>query len=156
MKIYDYKTLLNDSGNPYLTKGNGYKIDGRKTFNSPDAIVEFIYNGIELHKYAEEYLWILCLDSKTHLVGCFEISHGTVNSSYCSPREVFQKALMIGAVSIIMCHNHPSGSATPSEADIATTKSIKDAGDVVGVKLLDHIIVSRTREYSSLNEMGAM
>ena len=96
MKIYDYKTLINDSGNPYLTKGNGYKIDGRKTFNSPDAIVEFIYNGIELHKYAEEYLWILCLDSKTHLVGCFEISHGTVNSSYCSPREVFQKALMRG------------------------------------------------------------
>lgn len=155
MKIYSYKTLLNDSGNPYLAKGNSYSVDGRKVFNNPNAVTEFIYNGIELHKYAEEYLWILCLDSKNHLVGCFEISHGTVDSSYCSPREVFQKALMIGAVSIIMCHNHPSGDTTPSNTDVVTTKKIKDAGDVVGVKLFDHIIVARDN-YSSLNEMGVM
>ena len=64
-----------------------------------------------------------------------------MNASLISPRELFIEALNCGAVSIVLLHNHPSGDPTPSESDILLTKRIKDAGDLIGITLLDHIII---------------
>lgn len=155
MKIYSYISMVNENGNPYIQKKECYQVDGRKTYNTPSDIFNFVYDGLRLQDYAEEYVYILCLDNKGHLLGCFEVSHGTTTCSLVTPRETFQKALMIGAVNIIMTHNHPSGDITPSKADIDITERIYKAGDIIGVNLLDHIIICKTG-YCSMKMNGYM
>ena len=97
-------------------------------------------------------MYMLCLNTKLRLNGIFEVSHGNVNSSICSSREIFQKALLGNAVSIILIHNHPSGDCTPSREDIKVTEKLKEAGKIVGVEVLDHIIIGQS--YCSLKEKG--
>jgi DNA repair protein RadC len=92
------------------------------------------------------------MNTKNKIVGVFEISHGTVNASLVTPREVFQKALLANAVSIILMHNHPSGDSTPSQQDIEITKRLVEAGKIVGVDVLDHIVVGDN--YVSLKGKG--
>ena len=94
---------------------------------------------------------MLCFNNKMILTSVFEISHGTVNKSVLTPREVFQKALLANAVCIILLHNHPSGDCTPSENDIDVTKRLMKAGDIVGVNVLDHLVIGRPG-YFSLKE----
>lgn len=98
---------------------------------------------------------MVCLNTKLDMTSVFEISHGNVNSSVVGVREVFQKALLANAVNIILIHNHPSGDCTPSREDIDITKRLKEAGQILGVDVLDHIIVGDNR-YSSLKERGAI
>lgn len=152
MKIYSYVSMLRDNGNPYLESSREFKVDGRKTYTNPDVVAEFIYSGLKLDRCADEYTYCLCLDIKGHLIGLFEVSHGTVNGTVVSPREVYQKALLLGAVSIILTHNHPSGDPTPSRDDITVTRKIKEAGKLVDVPLLDHVIVARSGYYSMQSE----
>lgn len=153
MKVYSYKTLINETGNPYIEKDKSFQIDGRRTYTTDSDVAEFVYRSLGIQKCAEEFLYTICLDNKNHLIGCFEISHGTVDVSYCSPREIFQKALMIGAVQIILTHNHPGGDPTPSGADIAATNRVREGGDILGVKLLDHIVVTQGK-WCSMRESG--
>lgn len=142
MKIKEYKLLLKDRC-PYIAEsGKFYNIDGRKVYNTPDRIAAFINDCIGLNKAANEHLYVCCLDNKNHLIGCFEASHGSCNYSLFPVREIFQKSLLIGAVSIVVSHNHPSGDYGPSEEDISSTKRIKAAGDIIGIGVLDHIIVA--------------
>ena len=84
---------------------------------------------------------LLMLNSKSKLLGEKDISKGTVNASLVSPRELFIEALAKQAVSIILIHNHPSGDTTPSENDILLTKRVQEAGRLIGIELLDHIII---------------
>lgn len=84
---------------------------------------------------------LLMLNTKSKLIGETDISKGTVNASLVSPRELFIEALEKNAVSIILMHNHPSGDPTPSKNDILLTKRVIDAGNLIGIELLDHIII---------------
>lgn len=143
MKVYNYISFLNERGNPYLERKETYLADGRKSYTSPDEVSKFIYSALKIDRCADEYTYCMCLNSKGRLVGLFEASHGTVNGAILSPREVFQKALLLGAVSIILTHNHPSGDPTPSENDISITNKIKKSGELIDIKLLDHIIVAK-------------
>ena len=95
----------------------------------------------QLDIQAEEYVYMIAFDTKQKPLGVFEISHGTVNASVLNPREVYLKALLVGAVNIVLLHNHPSGDTSPSRADIQSTKRIKEAGEMLGIKLIDHIII---------------
>lgn len=101
----------------------------------------------------EEYMYMLCMNTKLEMTSVFEISHGNVNSSIVGTREVFQKALLANAVSIALIHNHPSGDPTPSREDVEVTKRLVEAGKIVGVQVLDHIIIGRPG-YTSLKEKG--
>lgn len=94
---------------------------------------------------------LLMLNTKARLIGETDISKGTVNASLVSPRELFIEALQKNAVSIILLHNHPSGDPTPSKEDILITKRIKEAGSLIGIELLDHIIIGNNC-YISLAE----
>ena len=96
-------------------------------------------------------LTISLLNTKTKLIGETIISKGTVNAAIISPRELFIEALQKGAVSIILLHNHPSGDPTPSKEDIIITKQIQEAGELLGVNLLDHIIIGNNC-YVSMRE----
>lgn len=76
------------------------------------------------------------------------ISKGTVNATLITPRELYIRALLTGAVQVILCHNHPSGNVMPSDEDIEVTNRVKKAGDLVEVKLADHIIIAGDSYYS--------
>ena len=95
----------------------------------------------EMRHQKQEEMKLLMLNTKTKLIGETDISKGTVNASLISPRELFIEALERNAVSIILLHNHPSGDPTPSESDVLLTKRVKEAGDLIGIELLDHIII---------------
>lgn len=84
---------------------------------------------------------VLLLDVKNRLIGSRELFVGTVNSTNVHPRDIFREAVRMNAVSVIVGHNHPSGDLNPSKADIALTRRLLDAGKIMGIPLLDHIIV---------------
>ena len=96
---------------------------------------------------------MLCLNTKNVITSVFELSHGNVNSSTFSVREIFQKALLANAVAVIFIHNHPSGDHTPSREDVEETKRAVEAGKLLGVQVLDHIVIGDLF-YSSLKEKG--
>ena len=108
-------------------------------FQMPSTIAEYYME--ELRHQKQETMKLLMLNTKTKLIGEKDISKGTVNYSAISPRELFIEALECGAVYIILLHNHPSGDPTPSQSDIDLTKRIKEAGNIIGIELLDHIII---------------
>lgn len=153
MRVVKYKTKLVDGRKAVLDKDysvNYPEMDNM--MNSPSVVAKLAKEFLRMHEETEEYMYMLCLNTKLRLNGIFEVSHGNVNSSICGTREIFQKALLGNAVSIILVHNHPSGDCTPSREDIEVTKRLKEAGKIVGVEVLDHIIIGR--DYSSLREKG--
>lgn len=102
----------------------------------------------ELRTVKKEHFVALYLNARNQLVHKETISVGTLNASLIHPREVFKPALEHLATSIIVAHNHPSGDVTPSDDDISVTKRLTEAGRVMGVELIDHIIITQTAFYS--------
>jgi DNA repair protein RadC len=88
-----------------------------------------------------EEFHIVCLDTKNHVIGTHQISVGTLDASLIHPREVFRPAIKEAAATLILVHNHPSGDPSPSSEDIETTKKLEDAGQMVGITVLDHVVL---------------
>lgn len=120
-------------------------------FNRPETIAEYYMEDFR-HKLREEVM-ALMLNSKSMLIKEFIVSKGTVNASLASPREIYIEALKSEAVNIIILHNHPSGDATPSRGDIENTRVIIEAGKIIGINLIDHIIIG-DNQYVSLRQLG--
>ncbi len=92
---------------------------------------------------SEEHFVSLHLNAKNEVIGIHEVSHGTLSSSLVHPREVFKAAIMANSYAIIVCHNHPSGSSvSPSKEDVDTTRQLLKAGNLMGISVVDHLIVS--------------
>lgn len=108
---------------------------------SPEAVANMLNTIFRLDKQAEEYLYMVAVNTKCRVLGVFEVSHGTVNQSICNPRDIFIKGLLCGATGIILAHNHPSGDTTPSREDITIYRRVKESGKLIGVELMDNIIV---------------
>ena len=89
---------------------------------------------------AEEVFSIVTLDTKNNVTGAFEVSRGALNGSIVHPREVFKRAILQNASSIALMHNHPSGDPKPSSVDLQMTKRLEEAGKILGISILDHII----------------
>lgn len=134
-----------------LVKENDFEYS-EQNLNQPKYIVEMMNSVFSLDRKAEEYMYLLALNTKCVPVGVFEISHGTVNSSLCSPREILIRALLVGATGIILIHNHPSGDITPSQSDYTSTEKINAACEIIQVDLVDHIIVGSDKFYSMKQE----
>lgn len=107
----------------------------------PDAQSIAAYYMENLRHCEQEHVFGMMLDTRNRLLGEEEISRGTVNQSLFSPRELFLKALSFHAVHVILVHNHPSGEADPSPDDLEITRKAFEAGELIGITLLDHIIV---------------
>ena len=101
-------------------------------------MINAIYNATVL---TEEYMWLIALDTKYAPIGIFEISHGLLNASLISPREVFMKLCLCGAYGFVLVHNHPSGNCYPSKEDREVTEKMKQCGELMNINLVDHIIV---------------
>ena len=102
-----------------------------------------------------EKLLVVCLDTKNQPINICTVSVGTLNSSLVHPREVFKTAILSNSNQIMLAHNHPSGISAPSNEDKAMTSRIKDAGVILGIELIDHIIIG-SNEYFSFKENKLM
>jgi DNA repair protein RadC len=105
---------------------------------------------------SKEIFIVFHLDTKNQIIKREIISIGTLNSSLVHPREVFRNAIISNVDSIILAHNHPSGDATPSEEDNEITKQLVKAGDILGIRVLDHVIVGTKNEHTSMRENELM
>ena len=114
--------------------------------DSPKAVADYLRQKIGKEK--NEHFVILCLDTKNNLVKSNLISKGTIDESLVHPREVFKEAIDASSSHIIVGHNHPSDDTSPSGEDRALTKRLVAAGNILGIKVLDHIIVSKSGFYS--------
>jgi DNA repair protein RadC len=117
--------------------------------NNPTDVYDLVKD--ELANSDREMLLSVMLTNKNQLIGVETVSIGSVNATTMFFREVFKSAILANAVGIILCHNHPSGELTPSNEDVQITKLIVDAGKLLGIKVLDHIIVSN-KGYRSLTD----
>lgn len=121
--------------------------------NVPQLVAEFVRSRIG--NESREHFSVLCINNKNMVVGYHTASIGTVTESIVHPREVYSVAILTGASGIIVCHNHPSGNVEPSRHDIETTRRLVEAGKIIGIPLVDHILVGfATDEFKSLKEMG--
>lgn len=98
---------------------------------------------------------MMCFNTKQTLIRDCLMSKGTVNASLISPREIFLEALKYHAVNIALVHNHPSGDPSPSKEDCIITKKVASAGEIIGVRLIDHIIIG-DNSYISFKERGLL
>lgn len=109
---------------------------------------------------AQEGFWALTLNQKHKVIGCHLVSLGTATASLVHPREVFRPALLDSAAAVACVHNHPSGDTTPSREDRDITRRLKDAGELLGIQILDHIILGYGEggalAYSSMAEEGTL
>lgn len=156
MRVVKYKTKLTEKQRVILEKEvSVYCPEVDRKMNGPEKIVKLAREYLRMHELPEEYMYMVCMNTKLDMTGVFEISHGNVNSSVVGTREVFQKALLANAVSVVLLHNHPSGDSTPSREDIKVTERLMKAGNILGIDVLDHIIIGRPG-YTSLKEKGYM
>lgn len=109
---------------------------------------------MKLHLYAEEYLYAISVNAKGKVQGVFEISHGTVDTTLAGPREIMQKLLLLGSVDFYLVHNHPSQDPSPSDVDISVTERVCRAGELLGIRLLDHMIITEKDYYSLRNKLS--
>ena len=128
-----------------------YDLSGKKVSNPIDAavIAREVFNT---DSQAEEIFGILTLDTKNNVNGVLEVSRGSLNSSVVHPREVFKRALLQNASTIILVHNHPSGECEPSHEDIVLTNRLDECGKILGIRILDHIILGEA--FYSFKEEG--
>lgn len=119
-------------------------------FNAPSDVAMFLEF---LKESPEEQFVVVHLNANNEPIGLQVISHGTLSSSLVHPREVFKGAIINNSYAIIVAHNHPSGSELrPSKEDLETTEQLYKAGELLGVKLLDHLIVGPGQEAYSIRE----
>lgn len=122
-------------------------------FDAPKTVAEYFME--ELRHEEKEKVMLLCLDNKAQLIAQTVLSVGTVNASLISPREVFQYALKMQAVYIMVLHNHPSGDPRPSRQDMEITERLVKTGELMDILLLDHIIIG-DNSYTSFKESGLL
>ena len=122
--------------------------------SSPVYTPEDVYKVLQqyLQDTDREHFVVVFLDAHCAVIGINTVSVGTLTESLVHPREVFKGAILANAASIIVAHNHPSGEARPSEADLNVTSKLKEAGRIIGIPLEDHVIVAEENYYSLRTE----
>jgi DNA repair protein RadC len=124
----------------------------RPTISSPaDAANLLMY---QMSALEQEYLYVILLDTRNRVLGKpLEIYHGSLNTSLIRTGEVFREAVKVNAAGVIVAHNHPSGDPSPSPEDVAVTRALVEAGKLLDVEVLDHLVIGRQR-FVSLKERG--
>jgi DNA repair protein RadC len=130
----------------------------KQKIDAPEIVYALM--GHELRALRQESLRVILLDTRYHLIRIQEVSRGSVNESIAHPRDVFHPAVVSSAYAVIVVHNHPSGDASPSQADHSLTRRLAEAAELLQIKLLDHIIIGAPAEgspgYFSFKEAGVL
>lgn len=125
----------------------------QRTIRSPKDAYELVQSFVE--DADRERFLVVCLDTKNRPTSISECHVGSLNASIAHPREIMKSAVLSNAASVLLVHNHPSGDPTPSPEDIDVTKRISQAGEILGIEVIDHLIVG-DGEFVSLKEKGHM
>ncbi len=147
MDIKRFDIVLDNYKNPRIVVDEikKYSKDISNSYNNASSIAELIYEIFNVEHKAQEYVWLISFTSDFHIIGVFEISHGSLNRSFFSAREIMLSALLSGAAQIVVAHCHPSGDISPSLEDDACTFNLYKLCKEMQVPLLDHIIVAENR-----------
>lgn len=124
-----------------------------ETIPSIDSLADAVRAVSFIREKKKEYFIAVYLNARNNILATETVSIGTLNASLVHPREVFEPAVRHLATSVLLAHNHPSGDPEPSDADIAMTKRLGEAGRIMGIELLDHLIVTTERYYSFREKM---
>jgi DNA repair protein RadC len=125
--------------------------DERPAIRTPEDA--YSVAGAEMGSLEQEYLRVLLLDAKNRVLRCVTVSQGSVSGAQVRVAEVFKDAIRHNAPALILLHNHPSGDPTPSGADIALTASVVQAGELLGIEVVDHLVIGQGR-FQSLRRLG--
>ena len=126
----------------------------RPHLQRPEDVAALLWPHLE-HADREHFA-LLLLDTRNRLIGLSTVSVGDLSSTLVHPREVFKPALLANAASVLLAHNHPSGDPQPSPEDLAVTRRLCEAGELLGIGVLDHIVLGEQGRYVSLKEKGLM
>lgn len=113
---------------------------------NPENIVQLLRSSIK--DKAKEHFKLILLNTRNKIIGISTVSIGTLNSNLVHPREVFREAISHSAASVVFAHNHPSGDSEPSEDDLTITKRLTEAGKILGIEVVDHIIITKNGFFS--------
>jgi DNA repair protein RadC len=134
------------------------EIHSRRKIETPEQVYELL--GAEMRALHKESLRIVLLDTRYNLIRTEDVSLGSVNESIAHPRDVFRPALIHSAYAVVVVHNHPSGDPSPSQADHGLTRRLREAAELLQIKLLDHVIIGAPAEgrlpYFSFKETGVL
>jgi DNA repair protein RadC len=119
-------------------QGEAYGL-GTEPLSQPERVAAFA--RARLGGEEVEVVLAVYLDARNRVLGCSEVSRGTLTAALLHPREVFRTAIALGAYSLVLAHNHPSGDATPSQEDQAITRRLQQAGELLGIRLVDHVVI---------------
>ena len=128
----------------------------KRPITQPRAVADLIRTLLRKEARIDrdkEHFWVIGLTTRNTVKYVDLVSMGTLNASLVHPRETFRYAVMKAVSSIVTVHNHPSGSPEPSDDDLSLTRRLKDAGSVLGIEVLDHVIVAGAH-YTSFKERG--
>ena len=121
-------------------------VKDRADVSDPKEVARLTRSNVK--EWRKECFFTLFLDSRSRLIGQTEVSVGCLDTTLAHPREVFEKAIRAGAAAIVVVHNHPSGDPSPSDDDVRLTRRLSEAAKILGIRLLDHVIVTRDSFYS--------
>jgi DNA repair protein RadC len=130
-----------------------------KKVSDPNKLAEVmssILRGEDDIDRDKEHFWVIGLSVKLSILYIELVSLGTLTSALIHPRETFRRAIAKGAASIACVHNHPSEDLEPSSDDLKVTEKLRDAGEIVGIKLIDHIIIANDGGFMSIKERGIL
>jgi len=125
-----------------------------RTINSPSDSVSLLESFLD--NCDRECFLVLCLNTKNIPTAIHTVSIGTLNSSLVHPRELYKVAILSNSSAVILAHNHPSGDPTPSREDLEVTRRLVEAGKILGIAVLDHIIIGSNSQYISFKEKGTL
>ena len=149
MRVTKYRTLKSkDTMTPQLVKEMCVNYSKYEKLNQPSFIVKCLNDLFYLDQLTEENVLLLAFDIRMKLIGIMTVSQGTASSTMFPVREILMKSLLMNAVNIVLVHNHPSGDVEPSNDDLASTKRIAVASNIIGINVLDHIIIGDDKFYS--------
>jgi DNA repair protein RadC len=129
----------------------------RKEINNPQAMCDILTKVIKSESEIDqdkEHFWVIGLTTKNTVKYLELVSLGILDASLVHPREVYRHAICSGVCSIVVAHNHPSGNLEASDNDLRVTRRLMEAGKVIGIELLDHIIIDGQGNYNSLKQKG--
>ena len=129
-----------------LVRDGRVAVDESPLIRGPEDSIPLL--RAELSELACERFIALALSTKNHVVAVLPVSSGSLNASVVHPRELFQRAILANCASILLSHNHPSGDPSPSPEDIALTKKLVEAGELLDIPVVDHIVIGFPRWYS--------
>lgn len=155
MEIKTYELIINNDTRHTSLQVKESFCYKREEYTSPTMVAKLMRDIFNLHEQADEFVYMLAFNIKMRLLGVFEISHGTGNASLLDARGVFMRALQIGANQIMLVHNHPSGKPVPSQEDLLMNERIRNAGNLLGIPLIDHVIIGG-ENYLSFSEEKIM